>query len=121
MWIQQYIVEEGNQLWRDTKDLPPAALLINSPYDVDARFCIKRELKWTGYKTHLTESCDEDNPHLITHVETIPATTQDSDVTAGVHADLAKADVLPAEHLIDEGFIDADLLVQSQQRVPFGR
>jgi len=27
---------------------------------------------------HLTETCDDDQPHLITHVETTPATTPDS-------------------------------------------
>jgi transposase len=115
VWVQQYTVDEGHLLWRDTKDLPPASLLINSPYDVEARFSIKRDVKWTGYKTHLTESCDEDLPHLITHVETTPGTTQDSDVTADIHADLAQAELLPAEHLTDEGFIDAELLVASQQ------
>jgi hypothetical protein len=24
----------------------------------------KRETRWTGYKVHLTETCEEDAPHL---------------------------------------------------------
>ncbi len=31
---------------------------------------------WTGYKVHLTETCSENLPHVITQVETTPATTQ---------------------------------------------
>jgi transposase len=38
---------------------------------------MKREVTWVGYKVHLTETCDEDLPHLITHVETSVATEQD--------------------------------------------
>ncbi len=35
---------------------------------------------WIGYKVHLTESCDEDQPRLITHVETGLAGKGDVDV-----------------------------------------
>jgi transposase len=35
--------------WRSNDDLPPAALLIQSPYDVEARFGVKRTTTWTGY------------------------------------------------------------------------
>lgn len=69
-----------------------------------------------GYKVHLTETCDEETPHLITHVETTPGTQQDSDVTASIHADLAQADLLPSTHFVDEGYTDAQLLVESQQK-----
>ena len=31
----------------------------------------KRERHWVGYKVHLTETCDEDKPHVITQVETV--------------------------------------------------
>jgi len=30
------------------QDLPPAALLISSPYDPDARYRVKRTTMWTG-------------------------------------------------------------------------
>ena len=58
--------------WRLAGDLPPGALLIISPYDPEARCGGKRDLTWLGYKAHLTETCDDDQPHLITHVETTP-------------------------------------------------
>ena len=42
--------------------------MIASPYDPDARYSTKRGIAWVGYKVHLTETCDEDQPHLITQV-----------------------------------------------------
>ena len=115
VWVQQFVVEEGQVRWRESKELPPASLLIHSPYDVEARYSIKRETLWTGYKAHLTETCDAETPNLITHVQTTTATTQDCEVTETIHADLAQADLLPATHLADEGYVDALLLVDSQK------
>jgi len=38
VWVQQYHAPQGGRVrWRDARDTPPAALFINSPYDVDAR------------------------------------------------------------------------------------
>ncbi len=54
--------------WRTAGDVPPAERLIHSPYDLDARYSLKRGLAWVGYKAHLTETCDEDRPQLITQV-----------------------------------------------------
>ncbi len=50
----------------------------------------------------------------MTHVATTPATTSDVEMTAHVHADLAARNLTPAEHLLDAGYLDADLLVSSQ-------
>jgi len=56
--------------------MPPTEYVIHSPYDPEARFSQKRQTEWFGYKVHMTETCDEDQPHLITHVETTSATTR---------------------------------------------
>ena len=77
------------------------ALQIHSPYDVEARFSTKREMLWAGYKVHLTETCDEKLPHLITHVETTPATTYDGAVTETIHTALEAKALLPEEHIVD--------------------
>jgi transposase len=63
---------------------------------------------------HLTETCDAETPHLITHVLTTPATTPDFHAPAVIHADLAAKALLPAEHLLDAGYIGSELLVTSQ-------
>jgi transposase len=40
---------------------------------------------------HVTETCDEETPHLLMHVETTPATTQDMEMTAVIPEGRAKA------------------------------
>jgi transposase len=99
---------------RTEKDLPPAARLIGSPYDPDARVSTKRSTTWNGYKVHLSETCDADGPNLITDVQTTPATTSDVELTSRVHAALAGRELLPAEHFVDSAYPDAETLVQSQ-------
>jgi transposase len=69
---------------------------------------------WTGYKVHLTETCDE-GAYLITDVQTTPGTTTDREVTATIHDTLAQRKRLPREQLLDAGYLDADLLVESAQ------
>ena len=46
-----------------------------SPYDPEARYARKETTTWVGYNVHLTETCDDGAPHLITHVETTPGPT----------------------------------------------
>ncbi len=110
VWIQQYYLEEGQIHWREPGNLPPAPLLIQSPHDAEAHYSQKRMTEWVGYKAHLTETCDDDRPHLIVNVETTSATVPDSAMTDTIHAHLAQRGLLPAEHLLDAGYVDADIL-----------
>ena len=58
--------------WRTlVEGVPTSLLMVASPYDQDVHCAKKRSTTWTGYKVHLTETCEEERPHLITHVETI--------------------------------------------------
>lgn len=116
VWLQQFMIQDEQLKWRPAEDLPPASLLINSPYDSEARFSKKRKTEWTGYKVHLSESCDEELPHLIVNVETTAATTTDYEMTPAIHDHLAKRDLLPGEHLLDKGYMSADNLVDSQEQ-----
>lgn len=115
VWVQQYYVQEDQVHWRTKKGegLPPHKLLIVSPYDIQARNRTKRSLNWTGYAVHLTETCDPNTPNVITHVETTPATTGDVRMTASIHTALAEKGLLPSEHFVDAGYVDADHLVTS--------
>ena len=114
VWIQQFYIESGSIQLREPSNCPPPALLISSPYDPDARRGNKRTREWTGYKIHLSETCDRDAPHLITYVETLPSTTKDHEVTENIHQTLAEVELLPHQHLVDAGYIDAQLLVDSK-------
>ena len=92
------------------------ALQIHSPYDVEARFSTKRDILWAGYKVHLTETCDDDLPHVITNVETTNATTADHSMTDVIHTHLAERDLLPAEHIVDSGYVVSEHLMTSHER-----
>ena len=60
---------------------------------------------WVGYKVHFSQTCDEDTPQLITHVETTPAPLSDEGALSAIHADLAEKDLLPEQHLVDAGYV----------------
>jgi len=68
-----------------------------------------------GYKVHLTETCEEGTPHLITHVETTAAPVADGEVTTRIHETLAQKSLLPSTHLVDTGYVDGPLLAASQR------
>jgi transposase len=114
VWVQQFTVTDGQVSWRSDDNIPPASLLISSPYDPEAHMSIKRSTVWTGYKVHLTETCDDDLPHLLVHVETTPATTQDIDMIPRIHQALAEKHLLPREHVVDTGYVEGDHLLSSQ-------
>jgi transposase len=113
VWVQQYYGPDHPPRWRQDRDVPPSPRLSHSPYDVEARYSIKRGMAWVGYKVHMTETCDDDTPHVITHVETTPATTPDDKMLETMHAALDTKALLPQEHLVDCGYTDAEILVES--------
>ena len=65
---------------------------------------------------HVTETCEVDQPHLIIHVATTPAASSDGEMTEAIQADLQQAQMLPSQHLLDTGYVNADVLVSSQER-----
>jgi transposase len=113
VWVQQYYLEAFAVEWRKPEDLPPNKQLIYSPNDPEARNRTKRDINWTGYSVHLTETCDAETPHLIPHVSTTPATTGDVEMTGVIHSALADKDLLPGEHIVDTGYVSAQHLVDS--------
>jgi len=68
-----------------------------------------------GYKVHLTETCDDDPPHLITPVETVIGPAADGAATPKIHAARQQRGLLPRTHIVDTGFVDAALLVESRE------
>ena len=117
VWLQQFHASSPEEpvRWRTAEDLPPAPLLISSPYDPDARYSKKRDTEWVGYKVHLTETCDEDTPHLLVNVETTPATVADSTMTGAIHLHLVGRDLVPREHIVDTSYVTSDHLVTAER------
>jgi transposase len=114
-WMQQFFWQEGVLRLRNKEDLPPAHLTVRSPYDPSAHYGHKRDLAWFGYKVHFSETCDEEQPHLITHVETTDATRTDMEQTEEIQESLMKRGLPPGEHLLDAGYVDAGIVVHSRE------
>jgi len=144
--LQNYartITEDGREVIKrrekepEGDGLPPGHARIASPYDLDARWGVKRDTFWLGYKLHVTETCD-DQPHcgcpaagdggtgrrghdqdcaapafpnLITHVATTEATVPDSQMTSIICDDLARKNLAPGRSYLDSGYLSAALVV----------
>jgi transposase len=124
VWQQYYDLSGGKAKWRAGPQENAEEGIIRSPYDPEARTGKKRETTWLGYKVHLTETCalerTEDAqakilPQLITDVQTTLANVQDVEMTHVIQEDLAQHHLLPNEQMVDTGYVDAELLVRSQQ------
>ncbi|PON10838.1 IS5/IS1182 family transposase, partial [Candidatus Entotheonella serta] len=105
----------GQVRLKPISELPRAAEHIESPYDVDARFRKKRSTQWSGYMAHVSETCEESKPHLLTHVHTTEATVHEAMCAATIHQALVDKEVPPDEHFVDSAYIDSELLLQSRQ------
>ena len=117
VWAAQYIADGERMRLGEAGELPPSAEQVCSPYDPEARYSVKRDVSWTGYKAQLTETCGSacEGPHVITNVETTVATTPDDNMAAVVHASLDRRGLLPGEHLVDKGYTDSHVLVDSKR------
>jgi len=115
VWIQEYYQQEDNISWRDLDNTPPGEQRIHSPYDDEARYSEKRGEGWVGYKGHLTETCEEDTPHLIVQVETTPAPQPDFEVIPTIQQDLADKQMLPDDHLMDQGYMNIRHVVAAER------
>jgi transposase len=116
VWADQYIEEAGQLRWRSKEEMPAPAEQVSSPYDPTARYSKKRDIAWVGYKVHLTETCETELPRIVTNVETTPASTPDDNMVAPVHQSLEQRALLPSEHLVDKGYTDSHVLVDSQRQ-----
>ena len=123
--MQCFTLDEGDEgepsanrfavRWRtQAEGFPPSLLMVASPYDPDVHYAKKRATTaWIGYKVHLTETCDDGQPPLITHVVTTPAPVVDRAALGSAPAALAEKDLLPSRHPACAGYLDADQLVAS--------
>ncbi len=120
VWQQYYEVSEGKAKWRAGPSEADAEGVIRSPYDPEAQTGKKRETTWLGYKVHLTETCAQPMeplcPQLIVQVQTTVAPIADAAMTVPIQEQLVKAALKPEEQIVDTGYVDADLLVSSQQK-----
>ena len=112
-WVHHFYLDHGLVKLRPSSELPPVGDRFDSPYEPDSRYGKKRSENWRGYKVHISETCEPEEVHVITHVQTTPAHIQDIEQTACIHQALAQKSLLPAQHFVDAGYVDAELLVTS--------
>ena len=118
VWVQNFVREQdGSVRWRTSEEgIPPAAKYISHPIDTDARYGRKSTTtSWVGYRVHLTETCEDGLPNIITDVQTAPAPVADGDATPIIHEALKERDLLPETQFVDTGYLDAELLAQSER------
>jgi hypothetical protein len=125
--------------------LPPGHARLASPCDPDARWGVKRDTFWLGYKLHITETCDDPPPctcrpapaaprpaaggpdhdkgcaqlvfpNLITSVATTGATVTGNQLTGAIHDDLAEKNLPPGRHYPDSGYLSAAVVVSGLAR-----
>jgi len=137
--LQNYtraVTDHGREVVRrreaEVDGLPPGRCRLTSPYDTDARWGVKRDRFWNGYKVQVSETCEVGGgahttragggqgqaawlPNLITNVATTDATVADAAMTEPIHLALAARDLLPAEHYLDSGYPSAELVVSSRR------
>lgn len=143
VWIQQYFYDVNGQLgWRGpkyTKDrlsrrgalrpsespgagspdpasarVPWSSTEIVTPHDAEARFAHRPgKAAWIGYKDHQTETCDAAGPNVIVHVATRTAPEQDISMLEPIHHALARRRLLPAEHLVDAGYVSPAAILRA--------
>jgi hypothetical protein len=90
--------------------------MVASPYDPQVHCAKKQSTIWIGDKIHLSETCGEGEPHLMTHVETTPAPIVDRDAPDDIHEALEAIGLLPDTHLVDARYVWADQLVARRKK-----
>jgi transposase len=114
VWVQPCDLASGGEYgWTEKEGIPPSGLLISSPYAVEARYGKKPTTSWVGYKVHVTETCEDDAPHIMTHVETTAGPVSDGAATPHIPQALARQGRLPTTPIVDTGDLDAERLVTS--------
>jgi len=73
-------------------------------------------IKFTSLHFTSPQMCEEDEPHFIVEVVSTAATTADGSVLQEIHEHEAAHDLLPHQHLMDMGYVDAEVLAENQMR-----
>ena len=111
---ERHFKKDGDKVhFKKGKELSKAPPGVESPYDPEAKYRHRGRTKWVGYIAHLSESCDDDNPHLITHVRSTTANLHEIHSTQAIHQALADKLLSPSQHLVDSAYVDSELLVNS--------
>lgn len=127
VWAQQYAVRESGEcggsggsnrrevVWRQGGDYD-GWTQIQSPHDPEARYSRKRDSEWIGDKLQVTETDDDDQPHLVTDIAMTSSVLVDPLALGEIQTRQAARGVSPAERFVDAGYVSGETLEESAKR-----
>ena len=102
---------------------PPRA--VQNPHDPDAHYADKRTKQWIGYKVHVTETVDPEEPikkkgepaeHFITEMLTVEAAQNEmAGLTETLTREQAHHEIAPRAIYTDAGYVTEHTLTQAEQ------
>lgn len=113
VWAQRYERAAGRVAVR-AQTVDCTELLV-TPHDPGVRAGQKRGKQWHGEKVHVTETAVAGGPNFITDVTTGNASGGDVEALPEIRARLAARDLLPAEQVVDAGYVSGQQLAESER------
>jgi transposase len=95
---------------------PTGRDVIETPHEVEVREAVKRGRAHVGDKMQVTETCDQDQPHLIMDLEPTGALDNDSPPLSSIQERLQARGALPGGQRVDQGYMSGENLVRSAER-----
>ena len=115
VWSQQFRVVEGKVVYQESGPYD-GKTQIQTPHDPEARYSKKGKQRWVGDKLQVTETDDENLPHLITDVDVTSSVETDYEALDAIQGRLESRGVVPEKHYTDGGYVDEGNLVSSAAR-----
>lgn len=115
VWQQQFETVDGAMVFQAGGGYD-GKTYIETPHDPEARYSKKGSRAWVGYKLQVTETDDEDQPHLVTDIAITSSVETDYEALPAVQERLAARELLPSEQFVDGGYVNTANLVCSAER-----
>jgi transposase len=115
VWAQQYELREQQLVLRDLRGYDGTAQ-IQSPHDPQARWSKKGSGSWVGDKLQVTETDDDEMPHLITDIAITSSVEGDTTALGEIASRQAARDGLPSERYVDQAYVSGGTLAAGAAR-----
>jgi transposase len=115
VWAQQFTVVEGAVVYQQEGPYEGHTRL-QSPHDPEARYSEQGAHPWVGYKLQVTESEDEQLPHLLTDIAMTSSVQTDAQALPAIQERLQQRGVPPKEQFADKAYVNGPTLAASEQQ-----
>lgn len=115
VWQQQFETVDGEIVFRKRGSYDGKTYIV-TPHDPEARYSKKGPQEWVGDKLQVTETNDEDQPHLVTDIAITSSVETDYEALEAIQERLEARKLLPSEQLVDGGYVTVENLVDSAER-----